>query len=184
MKTDCTRSEIKIFKYVYCNFLGTFFEAELTIECYKYILVCFFNTVHNYGATWLIAALKIWLRRVPCDKNVSGNFAALQSVNRLASKLNNLYLFMLLWICFQLYQACWLPHCEYHACPSSKLCSNSAKLFGGTTTAHTHPCANPGNKWRNGARRETRRRGYRAKGIASIHRLWFYNLLTIVEVSS
>ena len=92
MKKDCTRSEINIFKYVYCNFLGTFFEAELTIECYKYILVCFFNTVHNYGATWLIAALKKWLRRVPCDKNVSDNFAALQSENRLASKLNNLYL--------------------------------------------------------------------------------------------
>lgn len=29
---------------------------------------------------------------MPCDKNVSGNFAALQSENRLASKLNNLYL--------------------------------------------------------------------------------------------
>lgn len=49
MKIDCIGFEINIFKYVYCNFLGIFFEVELIIECYKYILVCFFNIVYNYG---------------------------------------------------------------------------------------------------------------------------------------
>lgn len=76
--------------------------------------------------------------------------------------------FFFLVSCPQFYPACWLLDCKHHACPRSKLCSNSAELSRGATAAHTHPRTNPGNSWRRGGGRgKTWEGGGGAKGYLS-----------------